>query len=314
MKVLHTEMELITLIFLISESILFLYQLVFYLERPFEKKRLYYLIFLFLFVAYNLLGGLFPDPEINLPIALQNILAYGTGFAVGCYFPFYFYKAYDLKFLAFHMRFGVLSFLVVPFLLFLVIEYSLKGDLNKAVKHGMIIPFFYALSVMYDIFRGIRSKYKEDNQHTSEMILTYISILPWVSLPVLTYFQAHQFIEVLAMNCGFLIISFLFFWQTVQQNKLNNSRLVSLLLEINKPSENVSPFDSNCARYKLTNRELEVTILIRKGLKYKEIAASLFISERTVTKHVQNMFFKVGVTNKFDLIKALEKRELLQKN
>jgi DNA-binding NarL/FixJ family response regulator len=44
----------------------------------------------------------------------------------------------------------------------------------------------------------------------------------------------------------------------------------------------------------LSRREVEVARLIAEGLANKEIAARLFISERTVTTHVGNILNKLG--------------------
>jgi signal transduction histidine kinase/DNA-binding NarL/FixJ family response regulator len=66
-----------------------------------------------------------------------------------------------------------------------------------------------------------------------------------------------------------------------------------------------SKFDQNCRLYILTPRETEVARLIVKGNTYKEIANELFISEKTVTKHIQNIFGKAGVSNKVELINKL---------
>jgi DNA-binding NarL/FixJ family response regulator len=55
----------------------------------------------------------------------------------------------------------------------------------------------------------------------------------------------------------------------------------------------------------LTTREIEVAGLIAKGKTYKEIAKELYISEKTVTKHIQNIFGKAGVSNKVELINKL---------
>jgi DNA-binding CsgD family transcriptional regulator len=55
----------------------------------------------------------------------------------------------------------------------------------------------------------------------------------------------------------------------------------------------------------LTRRETEISSLIVKGNTYKEIAKELFISEKTVTKHIQNIFGKAGVSNKVELINKL---------
>ncbi|MGY0035201.1 response regulator transcription factor [Pedobacter sp. NJ-S-72] len=308
MKILNSDMELITLIFLISETIMFLYQLLFYLQKPNDKKLKYYLILLFLFVVYNLFGGLFPDPNQNVPIVLQNILAYGSGFGLACYFPYYFYKAYDLKSLKFHAHYGVALFLIAPFLLFLVVEYSIYKDIDKALGHALILPFIYAVIAMAAIFRAIRLKYKDDDTNKTEMLLMFISIFPWISMPLLSYLKVQQTGEVLIMNGGFLITSILFFWQQVKETRENNKHLNRLLSPESRAQQKTPEliFTQNCHYYKLTKREIDVAIFISKGLKYKDIADLLFISERTVTKHVQNIFLKAAVTNRYELSKALE--------
>ena len=65
-------------------------------------------------------------------------------------------------------------------------------------------------------------------------------------------------------------------------------------------------FDQNCQLYNLTSREKDIAKLICEGYKYKDIGETLFIAERTVTKHVQNIFQKIGVSNKIELINKLE--------
>ncbi len=64
-------------------------------------------------------------------------------------------------------------------------------------------------------------------------------------------------------------------------------------------------FEQNCKIYNLTTREKDIVKLITEGYKYKAIGEELFISERTVAKHVQNIFEKVQVSNKVELINKL---------
>ncbi|HET6224804.1 MAG TPA: ATP-binding protein [Bacteroidia bacterium] len=72
------------------------------------------------------------------------------------------------------------------------------------------------------------------------------------------------------------------------------------------PIENpVSGFESNCVKYTLTAREIEVIRLLAEGKITKEIAGKLHISVDTVKKHIQNSYDKVDVGNKFDLLKKL---------
>jgi signal transduction histidine kinase/DNA-binding NarL/FixJ family response regulator len=65
-------------------------------------------------------------------------------------------------------------------------------------------------------------------------------------------------------------------------------------------------FEQNCELYHLTTREKDIAKLICQGHRYKDISESLFIAERTVTKHAQNIFEKTQVSNKIELINKLE--------
>lgn len=68
-----------------------------------------------------------------------------------------------------------------------------------------------------------------------------------------------------------------------------------------------SKFDENCKLFHFTVRETEIAHLIIKGKTYKAIAKELFISDKTVTKHIQNLFEKAEVSNKIQLINKLNK-------
>lgn len=51
----------------------------------------------------------------------------------------------------------------------------------------------------------------------------------------------------------------------------------------------------------LSGRERQITTLIVRGLKNKEIARRMFISEQTVKNHVHNVFEKLGVGDRLEL-------------
>jgi LuxR family maltose regulon positive regulatory protein len=58
----------------------------------------------------------------------------------------------------------------------------------------------------------------------------------------------------------------------------------------------------------LTNRELEILDLLRQRLRNKEIAAILFISPKTVKKHLENIYGKLNVSSRQQ---AVEKSQML---
>jgi ATP/maltotriose-dependent transcriptional regulator MalT len=61
----------------------------------------------------------------------------------------------------------------------------------------------------------------------------------------------------------------------------------------------------------LTGRELEVLRLIARGRSNREIASALVISERTVARHVQNIFAKLGVSSRASASVFAAERDLL---
>ncbi len=301
MLVLGTEMHLATFIFLLLETLMFFHQFIHYLQRPQDKRRKWYLILLFFLIVYNITGGLFPDSNIPISIVTQNIIAYGSGFAMGAYFPYYFYKAFELTKIRFHAIYGVLCFLLLPYFVFFVIDYGMVGDLDSAVKYGVIVPFFYSFVVLTAIVRAIRYKYKNNpnDENFWEMIAVYCAVLPWATLTPFAYFGVGQFWEVIFTNGGFTIITILFITRNVRDARKEYLYLQNL----HKSIEQI--FDENCAKYQLSNREVEVARLVRSGMRYKDIAEELFISEKTVGNHIQRIFEKMKVTSKTEMVHRL---------
>lgn len=52
----------------------------------------------------------------------------------------------------------------------------------------------------------------------------------------------------------------------------------------------------------LNNRESEVAELVSKGLSNREVGNQLFITEKTVKFHLTNIYKKMGVTSRAQLI------------
>lgn len=321
-----TEIHYLTILFILLEIGLLFYQLIHYLSRPHEKNRLYYLILLALLILYNVAGGLFPDTNLNVSMQIQYGLAYGSGILLGCYFPFYFYKAFRLHSLKFHALYGTFIFLIFPFFLFLALTYQTRLELEKAINYGLIIPGIYAIILLCLILKAIRQKFKYDNSNRFQMIAVYIAIVPWAIMPVFSYFRITQVVEVLIMNGGFIIITILFIQQSIKQSRIDYTLLTSLNnrpdytineLEIDKINQSISSlkelipnihskFQHNCNSFSLTNREIEITRLIIEGKSAGMIGELLFISSRTVDKHIQNVYKKVNVSNKLELLNKLK--------
>jgi len=59
----------------------------------------------------------------------------------------------------------------------------------------------------------------------------------------------------------------------------------------------------------LTERELQVARLVVERKTNPEIAAELFLSQKTVEAHLRNSFRKIGVTTRVELARAIERTE-----
>jgi len=304
MLVFGTQIHIVTFIFILLEAGMFIFQLFYYLFRPQDKTRLWYLILMSLMLFYNITGGLFPDPKIHLDLALQEMIAYGSGFLMASYFPFYFYKAFDLKALRWHALYGVPLFLMAPYLIFFVIVYAVNGNLEADIKYGMIAPLIYSGVLLWVMFRAIYKKHqleRNDNQYLEEIAM-YVAVSPWASLAVFGIVESSQLVEVLCTNTGIVVLSILFIWRSVNRARLEYQQFMEMMINGIRPEL----FDANCLKYHLTNREVEIVKLLRSGLKPREIGDRLFIAERTVTTHVQNIMTKTQTRSRLELIRKLE--------
>ncbi|MCL4637666.1 MAG: helix-turn-helix transcriptional regulator [Olivibacter sp.] len=307
MKMFNTEMHLLTFVFTVAEIIFMSFQFSYMLLKPWDKHRVHFVILLSLLIVYNITGGLFPDPSIPIDIKIQNVLAYATGTLMASYFPYYFYKAYSLDELKFHGKYGVFLFIILPIVVFIGFEYLETGMLDRSVQRAMILPFFYAVFLLYVMLASIKKKYEGISMKSDEF-LTYLAVMPWVSMPVVSFFQLEQWIEVVLTNSGFIIISTLFIRKNMKTSWKNEKVLDSLLNKISQVSDDDNGFFQICEKFQFTTREIEIADILRTGSSNKEIANALFISESTVKKHIQNIYRKTSSANKFELINKLENR------
>jgi non-specific serine/threonine protein kinase len=65
------------------------------------------------------------------------------------------------------------------------------------------------------------------------------------------------------------------------------------------------------ATARLSPREHEVLLLIASGKSNREIAAALFLSERTVERHIENLYRKFNVHNRADAVEAAQRNLLI---
>lgn len=88
-------------------------------------------------------------------------------------------------------------------------------------------------------------------------------------------------------------------WLLMHGSQLEGSEKLALIIEPAKAGD-VAPLIVEA--YMLTERELDVTRAIARGLSTAEIAAELHLSPHTVRDHVKAVFEKVGVSSRGELV------------
>jgi DNA-binding NarL/FixJ family response regulator len=91
---------------------------------------------------------------------------------------------------------------------------------------------------------------------------------------------------------------------------LSSQRLVVSSSDVRTPLAAVARADG----HPLSPRELEVAVLIAKGLKSKEVGARLLIERGTVDKHIEHIYDKLGFDSRPQLAIWLMERGLLAKS
>lgn len=82
----------------------------------------------------------------------------------------------------------------------------------------------------------------------------------------------------------------------LQINELKNS---------NVPKKNKTSIDDRIATFDLSDREEEVLKLIMEGVSNNEISEALYISPNTVKTHIKNIYSKLEVNNRIQVVKKI---------
>lgn len=306
MDVVFTQMHTATLAVIIFELVLFGAQLALWLNRPDERQRFWYLVLLVLLLACNVTRGLFPNDGLDTPVHVQHRINYGVGFLTASYFPFYFYRAFGLAALRFHAFFVAPLFFLVPYTIFFLLLYPGGMELETAVRQVVIVPFLYALILLWSILRAIRKAYsgydEKDKSRYSEEMLVYLAVVLWALVAMVLYFRLGQLAETIFTNTGFLVTSVVLLSRSVRLSRRERQQYRQIRLIGNDPR---SMFDLNCSKYGLTPREIEVAAEVRRGLTNPAIADTLHISLATVKSHIEHIMKKTDVHSRYMLVQKL---------
>src|ERR1700744_3600012 len=263
MLVFGTQMHIVTLAFVCTELVILFYLTIYKLSRPDDKKAILNIWLILLLLVYNITGGLFPDPKLPGSLYIQEVIAYATGFITPSYFPYYVYRAFDLKKMHFHVYKGVSLCLLVPFIAFSII-YAITMDLDKA-NYILLIPVLYAIWVIVSLIKALRLKYAgrlSTYEAKEECVGLLISLTPWVGLPVIVFLNLGQALEASVTNTGFLLLLGLHLKNHISQFRKEHDRLVeSEVLLLNWNSTLQSEVDKRTKELQAINEEKANTFI-----------------------------------------------------
>ncbi|MHA7130532.1 response regulator [Algoriphagus namhaensis] len=86
----------------------------------------------------------------------------------------------------------------------------------------------------------------------------------------------------------------------------------SVAMKALKLLRNPPDFEEPKEDIRLTNREIEILEQTSKGLNYNQIGENLFISPKTVRKHIENIYSKLQVHSKLEAVQKAVKNRIIE--
>jgi DNA-binding CsgD family transcriptional regulator len=188
--------------------------------------------------------------------------------------------------------------LFVTAALFLFLAGGFLFGFSKIAKNAVIV--FLSISIIYSMFLTIRTKPSLLIKHKEKMekITALLFLLFFSSLFILNFLNYLFAFGIRPLFDGPIILSFTCIILCVEKLSDDIKRLTLLTSDKKYSDDKISSFN-------ISPRENEVLNLLVKGRSYKEIAEKLFISLPTVKTHVSNIYQKMNIKNKIELINLI---------
>ena len=187
---------------------------------------------------------------------------------------------------------------VVVVLDILLFEADMELDLYKIILYTSAFVYFFEIPVL--IFIIVSARNQQDKQF-QQLLIAFASLFlfRYVLLPGLSIFPEP--VDLFKGRITFLysnlipIIWIKYYFLSYAKNQAKGKRYDIALAEI-------------VEAFRISKRELEILKLILDGNSNKEIKTKLFISYHTVKNHVYNLFQKLGVKSRYELMHFLQER------
>ncbi|RKR83329.1 regulatory LuxR family protein [Mucilaginibacter gracilis] len=304
MNISELQMHWLALAFIILTAIFLVLEVYDVLRRPKERWQWWNLVLVALLFFFNVTNGNFPDESSAVSLKLQYLLSDGSSYLVGAYFPFYFYKMYELDKLRFHAVYGAPVFVLLPFLVFEVVLYNINGQLTIDRQWGVMVPAVYGLVALMAIVKAIIDRFQETSERSPfiEALAVWLAVLFWEMLCAFPFFTLPQWLKLVVGNLGLSVVTIFLIVKHIRRSR----REFELFTSPEAGSAPELAYLEHCVTFGLTKTETEVALLVRKGWTNRKIADHLFRTEGTIKNHLKNIFKKTEVATRSELIHLLE--------
>jgi Response regulator containing a CheY-like receiver domain and an HTH DNA-binding domain len=289
---LHRKFMISTFLIGLISFFTFYSQYIIFIQPANTAIRLLDYLFWACFIIYwiDYLDSMVEDPFLH---KFKTILHYGCL----CYIVIWLFATSYIWDVNFHIvsRSGRILFILLDLLFCLlsvsvVAVYAIRGQIK--MKDRLFSFYIFSVSTVLVIYAGWE-------------FANYIRLFAGISIPqvsVLHPFNATAF---------FLFFTNVFTLVYVYRKDFSESyfaensvQVVSESFETRKDPNALS--EDIAVEHNLTPREKEVMDFVFKGFNNAEIADELFISQNTVKHHIYNLFKKLNVSNRVELICLLQ--------
>lgn len=179
------------------------------------------------------------------------------------------------------------------------IIYFVAGLVGTIIKYreftNIIQTVFFLMVFVYSIVMMWRNLLTIDDIYSRNICLV-INIVSMILIPtsiVILFFPAFKGIAYPIYVLAFSIIMLIYFFTRFKVDSRNQADSLELTSE-------------GLEKYHITDRELEVIKLVCQGKSNKEIALAMTISVNTVNNHIANIFEKMDISSRMDLMRIMK--------
>lgn len=184
-------------------------------------------------------------------------------------------------------------------------DWNLKNPLNNNVSDKMLTEYLDDIFVQDFLYPSSNKEHFENN-----------SALKLMDVVTLEQYEQSEYYRKFMLKYGFydeMAVTLKHEGQLIGAigvaSKENGNHFTRHdVLRFNYLSQIISSALIHCneeTSYPLTSRENEIIELVKKGYTNSHIGEELYISINTVKKHLNNIFQKLGVTNRVELLNKL---------